>query len=128
MTPKFSIVKVWTSRTAELERSCGLKSSFPGGYAFMTFSVVGNSLLKASRYWRFKADGGIGSAFVPAARFGSLLTLSRPWRMTGFLFGLAALARAGRLDFFFKIALLFPTRGGREVYRTVPLDTILPTD
>src|SRR6266851_1320315 len=108
MTPKFSIVNVWASRTAELERSCGLKSSFPGGYAFMTFSVVGNSLLNASRYWRFKADGGIRSALAPVARFGGLLAPSRAWRTAGFLFGLAALARAGRLDFFFMIGLLFP--------------------
>src|SRR5713101_6886030 len=101
MTPKFSIVNVWASRTAELERSCGLKSSFPGGYASMTFSVVGNSLLNASRYWCFKADGGIRPALALAAGFG------------GFPFGLAAFRRAGRLDLFFMIAFLLPDSSGR---------------
>src|SRR5437899_1221648 len=125
MTPKFSIVNVWTSRTAMLDRSCGLKSSFPGGYAFMTFNVVGNSLLNASRYWRFKADGDIRFWLALDARFAGFLAVSRPCRMTGFLFRPAAFRGARRFDFFFMLAL-FSSRlaAGGEVYRTGPLDTI----
>jgi hypothetical protein len=117
-TTPFSIEKVWTSRKAAYERSCGLKSSLPGGYAFMTLNVVGNSLEKVSRYCRFMSDAGDRFAAGFAARFAEgfacferALTPSRPWRMTGFLFAAAfAVFRAAGRFVFFISASCFSTR------------------